>query len=297
MSTTRQVVRATRIAAIAVGLVAGLFSTGAAAWGPQGHAIVANIAEAHLNKTARGNVEKLLKRDGVAHLDEIASWADAIRDDHPNTAPWHYVDIPLSADGLDTNRDCAEHKCLVVQLVRHLRVLDDDDATSTAQTTALKFVVHLMGDLHQPLHTADNDDRGGNDTELTYFGQPSNLHRVWDSAIIERALDLHTGPDFAIDRDATRAAAKRLDQAIRPAAAKQWTRGTLPLQRRDAVVAWTNESHRLARAVAYSLLPEPPRPDGWSARYQQQTWPYAKVQLQRGGRRLAAMLNAVLGPE
>ena len=297
MLNTRRCLHAIRAVAVAVGLLVGLFSTGAAAWGPQGHAIVANIAEAHLNKTARSNVKKLLERDGAAHLDEIASWADAIRDDHPNTAAWHYVDIPLSADGYDASRDCAKHRCLVVQLVRHLRVLDDDDATPAARTSALKFFVHLMGDLPQPLHAADNDDRGGNDTELTYFGQPSNLHRIWDSTIIERALDLHTGPRFQIDRQANRAAAKRLDQAVKPAAAKQWTQGTLPLQRRDAIVAWTNESHRLARAVAYGLLPEAPRPTDWSSQYQQKTKPYAEVQLQRGGRRLAAMLNAVLGPE
>ena len=274
-----------------------LFASPALAWGPVGHAIVADIAEAHLNPTARANIAKLLKQDGALRLDDIASWADAIRGDHPNTRSWHYVDIPLGADGFKTWRDCSARDCLVVQLMRHIRVLDDAEATPRSREAALKFVVHLMGDLHQPLHAADRDDRGGNDTPLTYFGHATNLHRIWDSTVIERALDLHTRADYQIDHGAVQAAARRLDAEIRPVAARQWTRGTLPLQRRDTVVAWTNESHRLARAVAYGLLPEPPRAAHWSSTYQKEAWPYAKVQLQRGGRRLAAMLNAVLGLE
>ena len=295
MIDTRPLYRVSR-AVFALGL-AMLLASPALAWGPVGHAIVADIAEVHLNPTARAHVARLLKQDGARHLDEIASWADAIRGDHPNTRPWHYADIPVSADGFKATRDCAARNCLVLQLIRHIRVLDDTDATPRSREAALKFVVHLIGDLHQPLHAADRDDRGGNDTPLTYFGHATNLHRIWDSTVIERALDLHTRADYQIDHGAVQAAARRLDAEIRPVAARQWTRGTLPLQRRDTVVAWTNESHRLARAVAYGLLPETPRAPDWSNTYQKESWPYAKVQLQRGGRRLAAMLNAVLGPE
>ncbi|MGN8199387.1 S1/P1 nuclease [Salinisphaera sp. RV14] len=145
----------------------------------------------------------------------------------------------------------------------------------------------------QPLHAEDHDDRGGNDVRLSYFGHRSNLHRIWDSGIVDHALHLHVGRDYSIDYAPTRAAAARPDADITPRERANWRRGIHGARLSAAAVRWANQAHRLARRVAYADLPAPPRRDG-SAAYQHKTWPVVRRQIQRGGVRLATVLNTTL---
>lgn len=177
----------------------------ALAWGPVGHAIIAEIAEARLTPAAAQAVAQLLSQDGAQHLDQIASWADAIRPSHPETGPWHFVDIPLSAQGYNAARDCPGGNCVVEQIQRWGAVLGDATVAPAERLIALKYVVHFVGDIHQPLHCETNfasrpppnGDRGGNDVHLTYFGRSTNLHAVWDGGIIEEALHIRLEPNYA----------------------------------------------------------------------------------------------------
>ncbi|AWN17268.1 S1/P1 nuclease [Salinisphaera sp. LB1] len=274
--------------------IAGLtLPLAAQAWGPQGHALIADIAAVHLTPHARTEVSRLLAADGHDRLDEIASWPDAIRHARPATAPWHYVDIPLEASAYNAARDCPHGDCVVARISYFAHVLADRSAPQAQRIEALKFLVHFVADVQQPLHAEDHDDRGGNDVKLSYFGHRSNLHRIWDSGIVDHALDLHVGRHYAIDYAPTRAAAARLDAGITPRECNEWRRGIHGARLSAAAVRWANQAHRLARRVAYADLPAPPRRN-WSATYQRKTWPVVRRQILRGGVRLAAVLNTSL---
>ncbi|MES1954435.1 nuclease S1 [Salinisphaera hydrothermalis EPR70] len=283
--------RLARVLCLAAGL--GL-SFAAQAWGPQGHALIADIAAAHLQPAVRAEVSSLLAAEGHHRLDEIASWPDAIRHDRPRTGRWHYVDIPLDAAGYKASRDCPHDHCVVARIPYFAHILGDRSASQRQRIEALKFLVHFVGDVQQPMHAEDHDDKGGNDVRLTYFGHRTNLHRIWDSGIVDHALDLHVRSDYSIDYGPTRAAATRLDRQITPREREQWTRGINSRHLNAAAIRWANQAHRLARRVAYGDLPAPPRRH-WSETYQQQAWPVVRRQLERGGVRLAAVLNTTLG--
>jgi hypothetical protein len=280
-----------------VSLLAALVLTSipALAWGPNGHAIVADIAQRHLNHKALQAVRQLLALEGDRNLAQVASWPDEIRKDHPRTGPWHYVDTPLDADGYVASRDCPRGNCIVDKLPHFVHLLADRSAAPKERLRALKWVVHLVGDIHQPLHNADNHDKGGNTVQLVYFGDPTNLHRVWDSALIQHALGLHMNPDYSIDRAAARRAALKLDRTINGTEIAEWG-----LHRESidaAALQWSDHAHLLARQVAYGDLPSrrERRRKGWSERYQAQAWPVARTQLETAGIRLADVLNRTLG--
>lgn len=274
-------------------LAAVVISAPAFAWGPEGHAIVADIAEAHLSPTAAADVHQLLGLEGNHHLDDISSWADANRKAMPGTGKWHYVDIPLDASGYDAARDCRNNNCAVARIVSFSHLLGDKSAPPAKRLLALKWVVHLVGDIQQPLHAEDNDDKGGNTVQLQYFGKGTNLHAVWDSWIIEHALDLHLGPNYSIDHPQVRRDAVKIDDEITPQQRAQWAPADMASDLQSTVIGWANQSHALARDVAYADVPAK-RKAGWSEQYQQKTWPVVKTQLERGGVRLAALLNQTL---
>jgi hypothetical protein len=171
----------------------------ALAWGPEGHSIIAELAQRRLSPRAAAEVERLL---GLGHsLASVSSWADDVRDDRPETYNWHFVGLPLAEDRYDAAKQChasAKGDCIVAELDRlktALRCAPTDDI----KREALRYAVHFVGDIHQPLHTVD-EGRGGNDVAVevrlagakTCRGRPcpimayrSNLHRVWDGTLIK----------------------------------------------------------------------------------------------------------------
>lgn len=264
------------------------------AWGPEGHAIVADIAQQHLDPVASAEVAALLKQEGLSRLDEISSWADANRKAMPNTGGWHYVDIPLHADDYVAARDCPQGDCVVVKIDQYAHVLADKSATPQARLEALKWVVHLVGDVHQPLHAEDNNDKGGNTVQVQFFGRGTNLHSLWDGQIIRKAMDLTPGPNYTFDHAIVQSDAMMLDAGITPAEREAWT-PTGPLSGLGSeAIGWADESHRLAQQVAYTDLAKPSG-EAWSQRYQLKAWPVVEARLEQAGVRLAAVLNQVLG--
>jgi hypothetical protein len=152
------------------------------AWGSDGHKIVAMLAEAQLSPTARKEVDRLLAQEPGATLASISTWADEHR--NPATAAWHYVNFPRGDCNYEPERDCPDGKCVVAAIDRQIEVLrtpGDDEK----RLTALKYVVHFIGDIHQPLHAGFGDDRGGNSYQLQAFMRGSNLHSVWDTGLIK----------------------------------------------------------------------------------------------------------------
>lgn len=156
--------------------------TAAFAWGPHGHRIVGRIAESHLTDEAARAVDCLI---GPESLAQAGTWADEIRSDPSwkKADPWHYISIDDNETLETTERNPAGD--VVEALQRFEAVLRDPQATRQAKREALKFIVHFVADIHQPLHVGRRDDRGGNQIEVTWFGETSNLHSVWDSHLIE----------------------------------------------------------------------------------------------------------------
>jgi hypothetical protein len=292
-----------------VGLVvAGLaLSSGEAfAWGAAGHAVVADIAEQHLTPAARTRILNLLALEQHSRLDEVASWADEWRNTHRETGPWHYVDIPLTAQTYDAARDCKNDDCVVARTDQFVRVLADAHHPPAERLEALKYVVHFIGDLHQPLHAGENADEGGNKILASYLGETvaygkykMNLHSIWDTAVIERRLGQKEGPDMKPEamRAAAATMAQGLDQAIRPADAKHWHAPALTAKWSSA--AWAVDAHDLARDVTYRgiVVPGQPSPTEMvtlGRDYDATAWVVIQLQLQRAGIRLADILNAAL---
>ena len=277
------------IGAVALALVAPL----AQGWGPEGHAIVADMAQQHLTPAAAADVASLLRLEGLDRLDQVSSWADANRDAFPGTGSWHYVDIPLQADGYQSARDCPQANCVVARLAQFAHVLADHAAAPQARLQALKWVVHLMGDIHQPLHAEDNRDKGGNAVQVQFFGRGSNLHAMWDGGILRHALSLHPGPDYSFDHAAVQVEAMQLDSAITPAQRAAWAPAGLVPQLDHLAAGWADESHRLAQQVAYVDIAKP-YGLAWSQRYQDKAWPAVRTRLEQAAVRLAEVLNESL---
>lgn len=159
-----------------------LFTDGARAWGPIGHRIVGQIAEDNLTPKSKKSIKLLL---GDQTLAQVSTWADMIRSD-PNWAhakPWHFVDIP---DGEDYNTVPKDPKGdIVVAVTDYVKTLKSEKASNEEKLIALKFLVHFVGDIHQPLHVGRPDDKGGNTIKVKFFDRSLNLHSLWDSGMID----------------------------------------------------------------------------------------------------------------
>lgn len=262
----------------------GLLPAHAHAWGGTGHRIVAIIAEGHLTPRARRRVRRLLGRN--VSLSSVATFADDIRSSRPETGNFHFVDIPLRENSFDPSRDCQpgpRGDCILAALERFRGELADASLSNGRRAFALKFIVHLVGDMHQPLHCADNADRGGNELRIFWFGQNNggrlNLHTLWDSTIIN-GTNL-TDAQFA----------RALERELTPAEVADFEAGD--------PVAWAIGAHKAAQEVTYGALPtdgsgnfvEQPR---LGSEYLRRARPVIDEQLTRAGVRLARVLNETL---
>jgi hypothetical protein len=260
---------------LAVGLCVAVFMpANLMAWGPEGHIVVAKIAAAHLTPSAKTGVKQLLGRHT---LDSVANFADQVRSQRPETAAWHFVDIPKDATDYNPDRDCKETPkgdCVIAELARAQADLKNKSLTKAKRAEALKFVVHFVGDLHQPLHSSDNGDRGGNDVKVDFLGRASNLHRVWDSDIINE--EHLAAADYADQLDSW------LDSQDTAAIEKGTT------------VDWALAAHQLAKDDAYNIPDGHPTPIDTS--YVDANQPVIDQQLAFAGLRLAEILNASFAP-
>jgi hypothetical protein len=238
----------------------------ALAWGPVGHRVVAAVAESQLTPQAKAKARAL---NGGAPLTDIAVEADDIRNGRPETKPWHFVDIEITDNTYDEARDCAEDDCVVARIEQFKTQLANKNLSKAKRREALMFLVHFVGDVHQPLHSSDNHDRGGNDTKVR-FGQKSRaLHSIWDSGI----LDL-TGTESGLISD--------LKQTI----AQGVPAGTADGDAED----WANESHKAGQA-AYKQILNDHRLSGPEVTEDEKV---VKRQLLRASVRLAKALNEAL---
>lgn len=244
------------------------------AWGPVGHAVIADVASAHIHPKTKAAVKKLLKHSTMA---SVSSWADVIRDDRPETYNWHFVDIENENNDYVPERDCVASEkgdCVVAAIERFRKVLGDKHAKTADRLEALKFLIHLVGDIHQPLHCADHHDKGGNEVQVKYCGQGSNLHRAWDSDMIHS-----TG----LTEDQYRAHVEGFVDALSDTEISH-------LQAGDPI-AWALESHKAAVTRAYKV----PADKDLCGGYTDSNLAVVDKQLSRAALRLAKILDEALG--
>ncbi len=239
----------------------------ACGWGPEGHKVIALIAEQNMSSAALERAKVILSGNS---LEGVANWADDIKGERPYTARWHYIDIPLDASTIDLERDCPHGACVLVKTEQFLAALKNPRSNRAAKAEALKFVVHLTGDLHQPLHCENDDDEGGNLLRVIWHGYPDDLHWVWDTGLIQD-----------IDRD-PESLAEELERRITREDRLAWDRGS--------IADWVLQSHRLAQMVAYQDLRRE-RPPVIGRRYEREADPVVELQLERAGIRLAYLLD------
>lgn len=254
--------------------VSALIPGQALAWGAQGHRLVARIAEPNLHPATRAEVERLLAAEPGASLSSIAPWADQLRGNDPDlgkrSASWHYVNMAEDDCAFSPPKHCPNGNCVVGALQAQSALLANRQLSDVGRLQALKFVVHLVGDLHQPLHAGYGHDRGGNSYQLQFNGRGTNLHSVWDSGMF---YTLQLNDDQFLQRL----------QAL-PAPAQ--TRAP-DLQRDPAL--WAEQTCRIA--TRKGLYPSGHKID---ERYTAVWEPVAEAQLRLGGEQLAALLNQLL---
>ncbi|RZK14888.1 MAG: hypothetical protein EOO56_24000 [Hymenobacter sp.] len=238
------------------------------AWGVDGHRAIGKIAEQHLTTKARGAVAALL---GTQTLALVSTQPDEMRylPEYKETAPWHYADM---ASGLPHDQYLQALKAQVEPnaynvLLLKIKEMKDPAKTREQRAEALIFVVHLVGDMHQPMHAGHVGDKGGNDIKMTYRGKDTNLHSLWDSGLIDyQGLSYsEMGQQYDNVPDALR---------------KQWQIVTDPAE-------WLFESYTVAGQL-YTEAAQNPNPD---FRYYPAHADVMKQRLQQAGIRLAAVLN------
>lgn len=269
------------------------FVPAAQAWGPRQHKAVALIAQQRLSAKALKEVQALLGK-GIG-LDKISSCADAMlhtnvtfdcggafpvdADTAKATAPWHFIDIPIKETvTADTLMDYCPNRvdCVVAQIRRQAEVLGDATASRRQKQLALMFLVHFVGDEHQPLHGADDDDRGGNKKNTVFLGARKNLHSLWDDMILAEDWREQDGMDPA-------PLVSELEADIKKRNTGRWTEGNF-------ISEAALESFKASKDIIY---PQYAKDKGRNLGipYQQKMQPIAKQRIEMAGLRLAAILN------
>lgn len=278
------------------------------AWGDEGHEIIGVIAYARLSPPVREKIDALLTADSdnLTATDFISrtTWADKYRDSdrfdtkvrYEATRNWHFVDIEISDGNIDAA--CSHHPqlphgtvasagpadaCVVDKINQFITEIRNPATPRAEKILALKFLLHLIGDVHQPLHSADNKDRGGNEVPVLFGDRttPENLHAYWDTHLVQR---LGNNP---------RIVGATINKQMTKLKVDAWSKGT--------AASWAKESFRQAKNVAYHFAGAEPFTDdhgalGWrlDTAYDNRALPVVREQLSKAGVRLATVLNRVL---
>jgi hypothetical protein len=242
------------------------------AWGVEGHSLVARIAEAQLTTAVRARVAEILGPGRT--LASVANWPDEVRRTRPETAPWHFINIPITVPHLDRSRDCPTDNCVLARINILRETLRDPATPAAARTEGLMFLIHFVGDMHQPLHCADNQDKGGNGVPVSLAGQRMNLHSAWDTGLLTR---------IGTEEELLPAL---LEESLKHA--QKWRRGT--------VDDWAEEAHKSARRKVYGKLSKSANsnPVLLDAAYEAMAATLIRTQLEKAGVRLARVLNEAL---
>ncbi|GGE87876.1 S1/P1 nuclease [Sphingomonas prati] len=286
-------IRPFRIAAPLLAFVA-LFTAGpAAAWWEYGHQTIATIAMAEVSPKTRAAIRRLIAQSPqlrtptcpIRSIEDASVWPDCVKplgDRFSYAYSWHYQNVDICKP-FDIKTPCADGNCVSAQIERAARMLHDAKLPTVDRIEALAFLVHFVGDLHQPLHAGDRSDRGGNDQPANYgiMAGRRNLHTVWDGLLADRAISTPPGGALGV--------LSEIPAADRPAAAA------------GSVADWSRESWQASHTAYADLLggdgcgPQPAGRPTLSNEAIAREIPLARRQVALGGLRLAKLLDEALG--
>jgi hypothetical protein len=284
-----------RLIPLAAALCAFLIASPAGAYWEYGHQTIAQIAWANIKPVTRTRILALLRQQKLLDtpqckagtLDDASVWADCIKGiknpdgtrKFASTEAWHYQDVNI-CQPFDLVTPCKDGNCVSAQIVRDAKLLKNPKTPTADRVRALVFLIHFVGDLHQPLHAGEKGDKGGNDVKAAYgidAGRRLNLHSIWDGLLAERAIS--TGPSLV----------RRYPAAVRAKVAA------------GSVEDWSRESWQVAKDATYATAigGDPCGPTPTRVKLDEATIqgliPVARLEVERGGLRLAKMLDAALG--
>lgn len=237
----------------------------ALSWGPTGHRVVGAVAEQYLTRKVRARLAQILNGQSLALA---ATWMDEVRSDsaYDHMADWHWVTIPDGVSYDDTDKNPAGD--IIATLNRVIDELRAGSLSPSEERERVLILIHLTGDLHMPLHVGTGKDRGGNDTRVSWFNEPSNLHRVWDADMIDETRLSYTEFAASFKRPA--------DEQVRG-----W--------QQSGILVWAEEN-KAYRNEIYNIG------DGrLGYRYSYQNLPTVRLRLLQAGIRLAGILNSIYG--
>jgi len=244
-------------------IICSSFNSSAPRWGATGHRVIGEIAESHLKSSSKRKIKKLLNGKSLAF---VSTFGDEIKSDrrYREFYTWHFINMPLDA----TYETSEKHPDgdLVTGINFCKNIITDKNSSDEDKVFYLKLLVHFIGDLHQPMHIGLKEDKGGNDFKLQWFYKDSNLHRVWDSEMIN-SFDM-----------GYKELAENVD-VLTKKQVKEIQEGT--------VIDWVNETHILSNKVYASVK----REENLRYRYSYNHLTTLRSQLQIGGIRLAKVLN------
>ena len=240
------------------------------AWGPMGHRIVGEIAEMRLLPEVK---TKIQKNFNIKKLADVANWADTVRKKRSQST-WHYCNIKESKWTYEKNRDCPDGTCVVEKIRNFIRTLVEERLSLAQRKEALMYLIHFIGDVHQPLHLGNAKDRGGNNTRVSFRGKSTNLHALWDGKLI------HLGGKNLIQYS------RNLSLRASSSESVKWNSSKIP--------EWANESRGFALNHAYLLGPSPK--GRLSKIYIERSREIIELRLSQAGVRLSGLLNRLLHP-
>ena len=234
-------------------------------WSKTGHRVIGEVAQNYLTRKTKKALNELLKGQSLA---AVSNFGDEIKADrnYRKFSAWHYVNFPADKDYGDVTP--SEYGDLVMGINKCITIVKDPNSTKSDKVFYLKFLVHLIGDLHQPLHVGRIEDKGGNDIQLQWFGRGSNLHKVWDTNMIE---------DYGMSYTEL---ADKLPE-ISKEEVKELQKGN--------IYDWVEESQDIANKIYESVAVG----EKLAYQYSYIWWDTVEIQLQRGGIRLASVLNDI----
>ncbi|KAI1335330.1 putative nuclease S1 precursor [Xylariaceae sp. FL0016] len=270
-----------------------------AAWGSLGHITVAYIASAFVQPETTSYLQELLRNDTEHYMAGVATWADTIRYTKWGrfTRNFHFIDAkdtPPSYCGVDFERDCKTDGCVVSSLQNYTSQMLDADLWPWRRMQAAKFVIHFVGDIHQPLH-AENVAQGGNGLHVRWEGSELNLHHVWDSSIAEKMLGgIHRKPYDAAYKWAANLTSE-IESGKYATVRESWKDQMILENSIATSMVWANESNAF---VCSHVLPEGPSAivgQELAGEYHEKAAPVIELQVAKAGYRLAAWLDLIVG--
>jgi hypothetical protein len=240
-------------------------------WGRTGHRTIGKLAANHLTPKAQAAVQELLGNESLA---DVSSWADEVRgqEAYKKTGSWHFLNLPLGLNYGEFQKMVMSmtEENVYSALIHVQKTLKDNSASKESKLEALKFLIHFVGDLHQPMHISRAEDKGGNTIQLNYEEKGTNLHSLWDTKLLEKQ-----GLDYE-------QLASKYDN-VPAKQIKQW--------QNDSMMKWMWESYQISSELYAEVDAMSTRKIGDA--YYQKHLPQIEVRIQQAGMRLAGVLNAI----